>query len=372
MHRSCVIPGLLLLLAGCGESQPEPPPAPSAPAGPIDLPGVEHDFGTIPHGEIRTHTFDLSIPGGGVGFTPVGFTSGCSCGRAQYQIVQADGTLRQLAGLPFSEHTLREGERLQLVITIDTNLKEPADLATVTMHGVASIQDIPSRKPQLTMPVVFRFAIDAPIEVRPIPHIDFGELPQSRPYSQIMELHPDGGKAVQFGPVATSDPRLTAKLREEDGVTLLDVRFEPGPDAIAGPVRMAIQVGTDLNENYALSIAVSGALIPDITVQPYARIGFGHVDFAAPTEKFVTIQDHNLQREPTFVVTSITDPNGLPLDEHFDYRLEALPGRPRATKVVLRYLGKLEGRSFRGVLKLAKPDGGNATRIDFVGFNSKS
>lgn len=367
MRPPRLIPSLLLSLAACGgQEQPATPPA-ARPA--PDLPGVEFDFGAIPHGEKRSHTFEIRIPGGGKGYAPVGFSSGCSCGSAQFMVRQVDGTIRNLAGLPFSEHALQEGEELQLEVIIDSSLKEPADVAPVTMRGLASVQDVPSQQPRLTMPVVFHYSIDAPVAVLPRAHVDFGQLPHSGAYSQLLELRPDGGAEVAFGPVETSDPRLQAHLRTDDGVTLIDLRFEPAEHDSAGPVRASIRVQTDLPGDYALNVPVSGEIIPDIVVQPYARLGFGHFDFATPAETFVTIHDHDSKRDPEFVVRSITDPNGRSLAEHFECRLEALPGRPRSTRVVLRYLGTMEAKSFRGVLTLAKPDGGPNTDIEFVGFH---
>lgn len=373
MHPS-VITTLMLLLAACGDEQQQGPTRSAAPA--PDLPGVEHDFGTIPHGEKRSHTFEIRIPGGGEGYAPVGFRSGCSCGSAQYMIRQTDGTVRNLAGRPFSEHALGKGEQLLLEVTIDTNLKEPTDVPVVTTHGLASVQHVPSEQQRLTMPVVFHYAIDSPVEVLPKAHVDFGQLARSRPYSQILELHPDGDAAVAFGPVETSDPRLQASLREEEGVTLLDMRFEPGEHSVTGPVRMLIRVHTDLRDGegdaYALNIPVSGEVTPDIVVQPYARLGFGHFDFSTPTERFVTVHDHDLARTPSFAVRSIKDSKGVPIDEHFECRLEQLPGRERSTRVVLRYLGTMKTKGFRGILVLQKPEGGPTVDIDFVGFNRQS
>lgn len=332
-------------------------------------PRLEHDFGVIPHGHTRSHTFALSVPGGAVGYSPVGYNSGCSCGSANFQARNQDGDVRDLTGLPFEQQRIREGEELLLEITINTNLKEAADLPTVTTSAIAHVQNVHAPGPRIPLPIVFHFAIDAPIAVLPTAHVNFGALARSRPYSQTLRLRPDPGTSVEFGPVDTTDPRLTAVLTHDSGKHLLDLRFEPGAAAQTGPVLMAVQVKTDLEGGYLLEIPVSGEIIPDIVVEPYPRIGFGRLDLATSAEHFVQIYDHDLAREPGFVVHSLTDAKGNSLADHFECRMEPLPGNPRGTRVFLRYLGRMKANGFRGILHLTKPSGEPTTKIDFVGFH---
>ena len=356
-----------LIFVTCGDDATTAPKGSSTPSQPVA--GLTHDFGTIPHGQSRSHTFTLQPPGGAAGLTPVGYNSTCSCGSARFQTRSSDGKLRELTGLPFDEQRVREGEQLLLTVTVNTALKEAADLPTTTTSATAMVQDIEAQTPRISIGIVFHFAIDAPVAVLPTAHVDFGALARSQPYSQTIELRPDNGVEVAFGAVTTTDPRLTAEQREADGKTLLDMRFAPGEAAQLGPVLMAVQVQTDINDGYLLEIPVSGEVIPDIVVEPYPRIGFGRMDLSTSAERYVQVYDHDLRRDPGFIVQSVSDVDGRSLADHFECRLEGLKGRPRGTRVHLRYLGTIQGKGFRGVLTLAKPGGGPSVAIDFVGFN---
>ncbi len=368
LSRYATIPLLVVLIAagGCG-GDPASSDAGSAPA------PAEHDFGTIPHGHSREHVFELDIPGGGAGWVPTVFQTQCSCGRDKLMIRRASGTVEEVDSLAYELRTLQKNDVLLLSLTIDTTVKEPIDQPSVTKHGNVVLRDAEDTKAQMMLPVVFRYAIDAAIQVLPVAHVDFGALPYSRTYEQTLELVPDRvDPPVIFGPVEVTDPRLTAKLRDEDGLTVLDIGFDPSKQQLRGSVRLAVIVHTDLDD-YAVEIPVSGQVIADIVVEPFARISFGRFDLATELERYVNVTDHNLERDPGFVVASVLDSRGQSLAEHFEVRLEPIQGDERATRVFMRYLGKLQSKSFRGVLRLKKPQGdGPDTDIEFVGFQQKT
>lgn len=356
-----------LLAAGCSPEAASPPPPPATTAG-VD----GHDFGVIPHGEVRKHTFELEVPGGTAGKTALGFRSGCTCGSARFMVRRSDGELQEIDSLSMGARQLEAGDQLLLELTIDTRREEAVDRPTTTIRGSAIVQagDAGART---DLPVVYHYAIDAPVDILPAAHVDFGALPRSKTYAQSLRLEVDDDFApIEFEGISTTNPDLRAKLRPENGSVLVDLEYTAHANASLGPVRMEIHVATDMANDYVVAIPVSGSLTSDITVEPFAHMSFGRFDFSTPREQFVNVIDHRTDRSAEFVLVDVTDAEGLPMAKHFEVRLEPLEGSPRCTRMFLRYLGSWEQPSFRGVVRLAKPDGTPGPEITFVGFHKES
>lgn len=361
-----VLPRLLPLLLpiACGEPQP-----PVQQAQPVQ----RHDYGEIPHGEKRTHEFWFEIPPGLDRPVPLAFHGDCTCAEGAIAVVGKDGQRRQLSGPPGPQHALQPGERVVLALTLDSARKEPVDLPKITSTGRLIFGEAGATNRRAEVPVQFFFAIKAPILVRPRAHVDLGELPRSRTYAQTLELVPAGGKAVRFGPVYCSDPQVRGTLRREGNLDVLDLVVSPaaaGGDA--QPIAAEVAIDTDLPNHYQLRIKVTGTLVPDVQVQPFATLAFGRIDFTQPAEQFVNLVDHDLRRDPGFVLESLTDEHGVDQRARFAVRFEPIVGDPRATRLFVAYRGGLTGRVFRGTIVLAKQHAdGPKTTIQVLAYNTQ-
>lgn len=332
---------------------------------------VRHDFGTLRHGQVAEALLEVPLPQDGRAFRPLAFRKDCSCGTAEFVVRGADGALREAGATPLSNLVVRPGESLLMKLSIDTRVKEAVDQPRLTYHGSVVVQDAARDRDRLWVPAEFAFAIDAPIRVLPAAHVDFGGLPRTTTYRQTLELHPDGGPGtVRFGEPVCFDERLSARLRVEGGVTVLDIEFRPRRHDAPGPVRTAVEVPTDLENGYVLPIPVSGELLPDVVVEPMDIIGFDRIDFRKPAERYVNLIDHDFTRPPGFAILDIRDSKGASLAEHFEATLQPIEGAPRSSRLILRYKGTLRARSFRGAVRLTKPGKREVVAvIRFVGFD---
>jgi hypothetical protein len=170
-----------------------------------------------------------------------------------------------------------------------------------------------------------------------------------------------------LGPVRTSDPRLHADLREDEGVMLLDVKFAPQPTDAEQTVVAAVSVASDL-PGYTLTIPVTGQITDAIAIEPSNHLGFDYIDFDNPAERFVFVTDHDPARPAEFALLDVQDPNGASLAQHFAVALAPVDGLPRTTRVVVRYLGGLSGNSWRGLVRLCKP--GTTVPVASFTFNA--
>ena len=364
---------LWLWLPGCRQSSPLPPAAQAASATiPPEL--LKFDFGAIPHGETRMHEFAVPLPG--PEWIPLAFRAQCSCAVATFSIANRSGTRRKVEGPTTAQHTVQSGETLYLQLAIETSRKEAVDLAKTPSRGAVVLGEARAENRRQEVGVEFTYGIVTPVRVLPLPHVDCGELPRSRTFSQTLGLAPrDPANRIRFSNVRTSRPEVSATLTEKDGQTLLEITYHAGPSTPGGTHAFteAVLVATDLPSGYEVPIRVSGTVIPDIRVQPFDAIAFGQIDFVAPTEQFVNLHDYDTKRDPGFTITSVVDQNGVECTKHFAARLEAIPGDDRGTRLVLRYLGGLTGRVFRGSITVAKKNhDGPATVVAFHGFNKSS
>ncbi len=376
------LPLLAATLAGVGCSKSDASTADPATgtaeapiAGQLD-PGdivLEHDFGSLRHGDVVTHDFDITAAHDAVGYAPIGFRSGCSCAGHRFVIIDRLGSEREVDHLPHAYKTLQQGDRLLLRLTIDTNLKEAVDQERRTLDGAAILQRAEGDEdhPHVPLPVRFHFAIDSPVSVQPAAHVDFGTLPLAKTLTRTVELIADT-PGVVFGPALVDNGRVVATLHGvENGRQKLDLHIDPraGTGAL-GPLTATITVSSTLEPAYTLRIPVSGQVIPEIQVEPWPDLSFGRIPFDEPTgdDKFLLLTDH-ADREPGFEVRGIIDRKGVSLAEHFEARLDPLVGAPHQARLTLRYLGTLDGDSFRGVVRVGKPASPKVVvEIPFYGF----
>lgn len=365
--------GLTVVLAlplGC---DPSGGPVGAAAALPAPL---EHDFGAILHGQISRHEFMIDLPGGIAGHVPLGFRTGCSCAGWHFLLQSPGEEPREVDHLPEAYKTAQAGDVMLLRLAIDTGRKEAVDLPRQTLRGSAILRPVDAAPNDASawreVPILFHYAIEARIDLFPVAHVDVGELPRSKWFEQTLELRPDpDGPPVTFGAPRASDPRVTAHLgtATETDAPVLRVRVQPRPDDAFGPLRAVVEIDTDLPDDYVLRVPVSGSVIEDIVVKPFAHLSFGRIDFTQPAERFVNLTDHDASRPAGFEVVSITNPAGDAMTESFEARCVPIDGDPRGTRLYLRYLGGLTSNSFRGTVRLTKPGGVRPTTdVTFVGF----
>jgi hypothetical protein len=207
-------------------------------------------------------------------------------------------------------------------------------------------------------------------------------VPRPVRFTQAIEIHAPPGQTVRLGEprcVESRDGRtlatagdLSAALRDEGGVRVLEVEFRAAADRPDGPFALQVLVPTDLPGDYELRIPVSGAVVPALRVAPPGWIAFGAFPFDQEREAAVMISDHDPAQAADFHVVGIVDSQGRDLRAHFAARVEPVPERARHRTVHLRYDGRLDARSFRGELLLARTPGGTPElRIEFAGFDRR-
>lgn len=363
--------GLLLLLfaTACGDepsrSKTLPPEARNPPAQPVAKAPLllEHDFGMIPHGEIREHQLPLDLSKLGEPCVPLRVHISCSCGHADLRLVAADGSVRFLdsSGLPRNLPT--DGERLFLFLRIDTGEREAIDLPHTKSDGYVVLQPLADgdASTRFQWPFVVHFGVESPIELQPFASLDFGNVPRSRTPELLTSLrgdaqHPD----LTFGPVEVSDPALTARLESKGDATVLRVRCQPGD---YGSRRALVHVGTSL-KGYRPAIQVTWKVVPDLQATPMAKVVVRSSTDREQTPaealgQFVLVIDHDERRPAEFVVHRIVAEDGRDLGAHFAVTFEPIQDQPRQRRVHVRYLGGLAD-PLRGSLELTKAGIGEA------------
>ena len=114
---------------------------------------------------------------------------------------------------------------------------------------------------------------------------------------------------------------------------------------------------------------VAGKFIGDIAFSPSWDLSWNIFDFKEQRETFVTLTDHDVRREPGFVVESFRNSNGVDVSRHFEVRFEKRP--PRRTRVHIKYLGTMGGKRMLTWLSLAKKPGGKSVaKVQVQGYNS--
>jgi hypothetical protein len=300
----------------------------------------------------------------------LGYQGTCTCASTQFIAVGKDGKERPLSGRPTPDQAILPGDQLFLELTIDTRRKEASELKPVTNGGEVWVTDLADEFGRIALPVSFTFGIAAPVHISPFAHIDFGALPMSRRYSVTLELRPREGGPVKFLQAQVDDARVTAAVRPQDDLCLLDVRVVPDPGLGLGAMRATIRVQTDMQDGYVVPIPVTGQIVSDIEVRPMERISFGRFDFTMAQEGSVLIRDYDTSRPAEFEVLQVRAVSGKDIAQHIKAELEP-SGEDRGARLVLRYDGGFrQDRSFRGFVDLAKRGGGGSVvSIEFVGFS---
>jgi len=333
---------------------------------------VSVDFGMIPHGSVKTVRLGIDFPRDRGPMVPLAFRGNCSCASWAFVAVGKGGHERRSLGRPDAEHAVLPGEELFLELSLDTKRKEAATQKPVTSGGDVLLTDLGDKVGRVAIPVAFTYGIEAPVELSPFAHVDFGALPMSRRYSVTLELRPRAKPRVAFGPVRSDDPRVTAQLRQEGDLTVLDVRVVPDRAHGLGVLAATVSVSTDLDDGYIVPIPVTGQFVDDVEIRPMERISFGRLDLTKPQTGEVILRDHDLGRSPEFVVLGIRSVVGKGLAQHFSVELVPIPGDDRSTRLTLRYKGTYSGsRAFRGFVDLGKSGvEGSVASLEFVGFGN--
>ncbi|MEZ5965028.1 MAG: hypothetical protein R3F56_14435 [Planctomycetota bacterium] len=327
----------------------------------------------IPHGEVSTKRVAIDFPRDRGPMVPLAFRGNCSCASWAFVAVAKDGSERRSLGRAAVEHAVLPDESLFLELSLDTRRKEAAEQAKITSSGEVLLVDLGETQGRVAIPVSFTYGIDAPVELSPFAHVDFGALPLSRRYSVSLELRARGKPDARFGPVHVDDPRVHASLRQDGAVTVLDVRVVPDRGLGLGAMRTLISVETDLEGGYVVPIPVTGQVVDDIEVRPMERISFGRIDLGSEQTGEVILRDHDTSRPAEFVVLGIRGVVGKDLANHFDAVLQTIDGDERSARLVLRYKGTYSAtRAFRGFVDLGKRgQPGSVVSIEFVGFGNE-
>jgi hypothetical protein len=378
------IPAGLAVLAGLAAGcSPEPVPAPT-PAVPGGF-AAEHDFGLIPHGSERTADLPITLPATGGPWIPVGFLRSCSCAQHRFVVVAADGSERLVDGIgaPDPAAAVPDGGALRLRLTIRTGEKEVADLEPMWTPGQVVLQEVGQAPRREFVPLRFRYGIDAPFSLTPFAHIDLGEVPRPIRFAQAIEIRADrDGAGVELAAPRCVESRdgqtlveardVRASLVRQGEVEILEVTFEAGPDRPDGPFALQVLIPTDLDGGYELRIPVSGSVVPATRIAPPGWIAFGAFPFDQEREAAVMVTDHDPAHRADLHVVGVVDTTGRDQRAHFTARVEPVAERPRSRTVHLRYDGRLEERSFRGEVLLAREPGGEPVlRIEYAGFDRR-
>jgi hypothetical protein len=341
MRRTVLLLLPLFVGPGCRDDGP-PAGAPTPPAASLTL---EHDFGVIPHGERRAHEIPLDLQRLGGGFVPLRVHLDCSCGHADLRLRGADGKERFVDGAGTAVSLPAAGESLLLRIEIDTARKEAADLKPTQSRGFVMLQalDDPTGSSRVQWPLVVRFGVDAPVELRPLATLDFGRVAASTRGFLATTLRGDERhRDASFGPATASDPRLALEFVKDGEHWLLRANVEPGP---FGNHRAQVVVATSI-PGYQLTLDAVWKSIPDLEAVPLDKLSFRAVldreqTEAEATGQFVIVVDHDARRPVEFTVRQLVDGEGRDLRRHFAVRFEPMPDSPRRQRMHVRYLGGL-------------------------------
>jgi len=339
--------------AGTGGNRPGLAPATKQ----VQL-ALDHDFGVLPHGEQRTHEFEVDLGLLGEPFVPLRVHLECSCGRADLRYRNEQGEERYLDGTAFPRNLPAQGEKAFLHIELDTRKKEAVDLPKTVSRGYIMLQQVedPNGMGRIRWPFVIRFGIDAPVELRPFAALDFGAVAQSTPGELVTTLRGDEHhREMQFLEARATDADLTVTLEPQGERTLLRARVTPNQ---LGNHRAAIAVKTS-DPDYQVGLVATWKVVPDLEASPLDKISFttdlrAEQDQAAMMRQFVLVTDHAAHRSPEFVVVEIVAADGSDASSHFATRLTPVPTAGRRQRLQVRYLGGLD-KAFRGKIVLGKP-----------------
>ncbi len=365
---------LILFVAACSAEPAQVPanPPPAKAQGPLTL---EHDFGVIPHGEIRQHEFPLDLKQLPEDYLPLRVHIDCSCGHADLRWRTATGQERFVDGAGTALSRGGPGESLVLSVVIDSSMKEAIDLAKTTSRGFVMLQlatDLTGQS-RIQWPMLLRFGIDAPVELRPFAALDFGRVPQSQQGRLMTTLRGDAAHPkLRFDAASCDHPDIQVALEPGEGHWVLRATCQPRD---LGNHRALVTVGNDL-PGYLLRLQVTWKVVPDLEATPLPKLIVqaplaAEQPLAKAAGQFVLVADHDLARAPEFAVHQVVGDAGRDLSPHIATWFEPVPEQPRQHRLFARYLGGLQ-RSERGSIVLTKNGAqGPFLPIELVVFDKK-
>lgn len=365
---------LLWLAAACGPAPATGPlPSPATPAADARAALVlDHDFGVVPHGETRVHEFPLDLAAVGEEYVPLRVHFDCACGRAELLLRRGDGAERHVDGAGTATSRPAPGESLVLRLSLDTSRKEPLDLASTQSRGFIVLQALGdmTASSRVQWPLTVRFAIDAPVVLRPLATLDFGRVAASQHGLLVTTLRGDERHAdASFGPATSSDPLLALELAAQDGHWLLRARCRPGEP---GNHRARVDVATTI-PGYRLALDAVWKSIPDLEAIPLDKVSLS-ADLTRPQTddeavgQYVLVVDHDDRRPVGFTVQRVVDAAGVDVAGHFAIGFEPVAETPRRLRMHVRYAGGLD-KGVRATAWLSKDgDRGPFLPIELVLF----
>lgn len=328
---------------------------------------LDHDFGTVPHGETRTHEFDLDLSKLGDPHVPIRVHLECSCGKAAIRMRKPDGTERSIDGSGYARNLPQDDEKVILRITLDTRKKEAVDLAKTVSRGYVLLQPLDDRTGMARQRWAFvvRFGIDAPVVLSPFAAFDFGAVAESMKGHRMTTLRGDDAHPnVEFLSVSTTDAAIEAVLEKAEDHTVVRATCIPGQ---RGNHRALVMIKTNIPD-YTVAMDVVWKVVPDLEASPIDKLTITAAldraqDGSVLAQQSVLITDHNRRRNPEFVLRNIVGVDGRDVTSLFEVKLGPVPNKERQQRMQVRYLGGLveEGADptgaeniFRGKIVLAK------------------
>jgi hypothetical protein len=374
---------LALLLGACSPGQDEGGLQPKAHPQPTGF-AVEHEFGTLRHGDDATVDLRIPVPEDGGPWVPMGFIRSCTCAQHEFLIESADGHTTSVSRLGVADpaFAVPADGKLILRLTLRTAEKEVADLEPSWTPAQVVFQSTAPGSPRATVPLRFRFGIEAPFQLRPFSHLDLGEVPRPIRFEQSIEIRTREGSAptglgtphcveTLDGATIREARDFEVRLTTESDCAVLSVALRAGEDRPDGPFSLEVLIPT-ADDGYAIRVPVSGTLVPGLRIAPPGWIAFGAFPFDAEREAAVMVTDHDPGLPADFHVVGIENREGTDLSEHFEAWVDAVESNVRSRTVHLRYRGSIGERSFRGRVLLARAPGAPAClTIDFAGFDRR-
>lgn len=381
--RPLLLAAVLMSALACDRGDVQPGGARTRPGLASEKANVElaldHDFGVLPHGAQRTHEFEVDLSLLGEPYIPLRVHLECSCGRADLRYRDSAGRDRFPDGSAFGRNLPADGEKAVLHIELDTRKKEAVDLPKTVSRGYILLQQVedPNGMGRVRWPFVIRFAIDAPVELRPFAALDFGAVAQSMQGQLTTTLRGDENhRDLKFLDARATDGDVQVTLEEKGDLTMLRAVVTPNQ---LGNHRAAIAVRTS-DPDYQVGIDATWKVVPDLEAAPMSKISFTTdlrtpQDEGATMRQFVLVTDHDANRAPEFSVVEIVAEDGRDASSHFAVELSPVRTAGRQHRLAVRYLGGLT-EAFRGRIVLGKPGeetvvGAPRLPIDLVVFHKQ-
>jgi hypothetical protein len=240
----CLLP--LLLLAGCGVDV-------GADREQIDAadPVASHDFGVIPHGELRAHDFVVGGDAFWATHEPLDVEVDCTCVGATWTWISTDVD---------TGHGSRRG--VTVTLRIDLRHEAPVDENCCWREAYLRVRSLDETAVDevLSIPLRYRYGVDSPVSVLPSSVLDLGPVSRSNSGAVFCKLHVDDGMELKLLQAGSEDPRLSCQLAPgEMGAEML-VTLLPGPSTPLGLYAATVTVATS-RDGYVLHLPVRARII---------------------------------------------------------------------------------------------------------------